>query len=189
MNEVALLLGMLGTGMLALDVASPHILSELSNNFRSFTKDSTFPKFIFYKNYEPTRKDRESLHRIVVIGMFSIFFSLAAGLVLFPELNDVLDSYLWVVSIPFLLFLLGYWSLSFSEKLGGLIITGSTMMILPFFYLFFIVFGTLGTIIGTILSPIVSLENSIIGKDQSPRLLGLLILFLSFFIQLVAFDG
>lgn len=69
-NEVALLLGMLGTVMLALDVATPSILPNLSNSFRNFTKQNIFPRFLFRCGHEPTDEDRENLSRISVIGFF-----------------------------------------------------------------------------------------------------------------------
>lgn len=104
----------------------------------------------------------------------------------FPELESILNSYVWVISIPFILALAGYGSLSFSEMFARILITSSTLLMLPFFYVFFIVFGLLGVALRLILLLIVSLENSVIGQEQSPRFLGLLILFLSFFLQLIA---
>ncbi|EJG1536601.1 hypothetical protein ACEWBJ_22565 [Vibrio parahaemolyticus] len=185
-NEVALLLGMLGTGMLALDVATPSILTSLSNSFRNFANQSIFPRFLFRRNYEPTDEDRENLNRIRIIGFFSLLVAFGVMWVAFPELESILNSYAWVISIPFILALAGYGALSFSEMFARILITSSTLLMLPFFYVFFIVFGILGVALRLILLPIVSLENSVIGQEQSPRFLGLLILFLSFFLQLIA---
>ncbi|MFN1584612.1 hypothetical protein [Vibrio rotiferianus] len=185
-NEVALLLGMLGTGMLALDVANPSILTSLSNSFRNFANQGIFPSFLFRCNYEPTDEDREKLNRIRIIGFFSLLVAFGVMWVTFPELETILNSYAWVIGIPFILALAGYGALSFSQMLARILITSSTLLVLPFFYVFFIVFGILGVVLRLILLPIVSLENAVIGQEQSPRFLGLLILFLSFFLQLIA---
>lgn len=185
-NEVALLLGMLGTVMLALDVATPSILPNLSNSFRNFTKQNIFPRFLFRCGHEPTDEDRENLSRISVIGFFSLFVAFGVMRITLPELESILNSYAWVIGIPFLLALTGYGALNFSQILARILITSSTLLMLPFIYAFFIVFGFLGAVLRLILWPIVRLENSVIGQDQSPRFLGLLILFLSFFLQLIA---
>ncbi|GAB3535482.1 YfhO family protein [Photobacterium alginatilyticum] len=185
-NEVALLLGMLGTGMLALDVARPEILSTLSNRFRDFTHRSILPMFLLRRNHEPTEADREILRTIQIIGTLSLLGLFISAWVLLPEFESLLNDYAWIVGIPFVLALLGIWALNYSQWISKILISSSTALILPFFYLFFIAFGILGTILRYILRPIVRLEGAVIGRDQSPRLLGLLILFFSFALQLFA---
>ncbi|WP_208858546.1 hypothetical protein, partial [Vreelandella nigrificans] len=77
--------------------------------------------------------------------------------------------------------LTGYGALNFSQILARILITSSTLLMLPFIYAFFIVFGFLGAVLRLILWPIVRLENSVIGQDQSPRFFGALNTVFEFF--------
>lgn len=184
LNDIALVLGMIGTGWLALDVAKPEILKNMSTVFKQLTKHSFNPSFLWKKEFSET--DHKTLSIIKIVGVWSLITVLAA-----LQYTDYLSeqtlrqiSYFPAALIGSVF--IGSVLMGVSEKIAKILIVVPSYIILPVSLIYFFIFALVSIALQLFVKLFVSLEGKLIGTDQAPRFLGLVLIFTSFLLQFIA---
>ncbi|MBM4969086.1 hypothetical protein HYO26_22935 [Vibrio parahaemolyticus] len=182
LNYIALVLGLVGTVWLALDVAEPRILRKINVYFKIIAR----LKFDFRMIWKKELNDYD-FKVISVLKTMSLWVSTFVLLIFAPELNSenivvkVVTYFMLAFSITAFLSLntiesaprFSLFLLSLAEKV-------TTPLLIAYFY----IFSTVGIVIKHVSKATLAAEGRYLGKYQSPRFVGLVLLFLSFLLQL-----
>ena len=183
-NEIALLLGAIGTGLLALDVVKADILMNLRNVFAKLASHRLSPSIIFKDNYD--EEDQYAISVKKTVGFYtSIITALCLQLVYQPS-DELIQKIMYYPLAVMIMMLVGYFVFSFSQKLGGWLISAGTYLALPTIWVFMFVFSIISWLLQFPIKFVIKQEEKWIGENQAPRFLGLLLLFLSFVLQFIA---
>jgi hypothetical protein len=184
LNEIALFCGMFGTAWLALDVAKPKILENLSLAFKRLTEHNFNPFFLFKGALN--EDDNKALSVVKSVGFYSSILIYCTIQYLYQPSEETLRLYSYVPLSIFGSMLIGYLLMGLNQTLGGIFITVPSYIMLPITYMFFLVFTVVSFFLQMFIKLFVAMENKWIGEHQAPRFLGLMLLFISFLLQFIA---
>lgn len=185
--KLSALLGAIGTGLLALDVARPDFLKVLRSSFGSFS-NTKIKLSLIYKR-QPTEEELQSISTIQTVGLFSVMMLFIVAYYILKPSNDAVNHYMRFVSIyPItytVLIAIGFLLLKYGNNKGRHLVATATYLVLPSIIVAMAVFVILAWPIQFIVALTVRSEGRLIGENQAPRFLGLIILFASFVLQLL----
>jgi hypothetical protein len=184
LNEIALLLGAIGTGLLALDVVKAEILKSLRNIFAELASHRLSPSIIFKDDYD--EKDHYAISVIKTVGFYTSSITALCLYLIYQPSDDLIQKIMYYPLSVMVMMLIGYFVMSISHKLGGWLISTGTYLALPTIWVFMFVFSVISWLFQLPIKFVVQQEEKWIGENQAPRVLGLFLLFLSFVLQFIA---
>jgi len=184
LNEIALFCGMFGTAWLALDVAQPKILENLSLAFKRLTEHNFNPIFLFKETLN--EDDNKALSVVKSVGFYSSILIFCAIQYFYQPNEETLRLYSYIPLSIFGSMLFGYLLMGLNQTVAGIFITVPSYIMLPITYMFFLVFTVISLFLQVFIKLFVTMENRWIGEHQAPRFLGLMLLFISFLLQFIA---
>lgn len=184
LNEIALLLGAIGTGLLALDVVKAEILKNLRNVFAELASHRLSPSVIFKDHCD--EKDQYAISVIKSVGLYTSIITALCLYFVYQSSDELIQKIMYYPLAVMIMMLAGYFIFSFSQKFGGWLISAGTYLALPTILAFMFVFSIVSWLLQFPIKFVVKQEEKWIGENQAPRFLGLLLLFLSFALQFIA---
>ncbi|MGK0270080.1 MAG: hypothetical protein ACI88H_000715 [Cocleimonas sp.] len=184
LNEIALFCGMFGTAWLALDLAQPKILEDLSLAFKRLTEHNFNPIFLFKDVL--SESDDKALLVVRSVGFYSSILIFCVIQYFYQPSEETLRYYSYIPLSIFGSMLLGYFLMSVNQTVAGLLISVPSYIMLPITYMFFLIFTVISWCLQMLIKQFVAMENKWIGEHQAPRFLGLILLFISFLLQFIA---
>lgn len=184
LNEIALLLGAIGTGRLALDVVKVDILKNLRNVFAELASHRLSPSIIFKDIYD--EKDQYAISVIKSVGFYTSSITSLCLYLAYQPSDELIQKMMYYPLAVMIMMLIGYFIFSLSQKLGGWLISAATYLALPTIWVFMFVFSIVSWLLQFPIKFVIKQEEKWIGENQAPRFLGLLLLFLSFVMQFIA---
>lgn len=184
LNEIALLLGAIGTGLLALDVVKADILKNLRNVFAELASHRLSPSIIFKDNYD--EKDKYAISVIKTVGFYTSSIATLFLYFLYQPSDELIQKIIFYPLAVMIIMLVGYFVFSFNQKLGGWLTSAGAYLALPTIWIFMFVFSIVSWLFQFPIKFVIKQEEKWIGENQAPRFLGLLLLFLSFVLQFIA---
>lgn len=185
--QIAVLLGAIGSGMLALDVVKPEILANLRRAFGEMASHRLSPAFLFKKEFDD--KDHEALSVITTVGFYGSIVVLLCLYYFYGPNNDVVEKLMYYPLLIMGLMLSGFLIMNFSMKIGGWLISSGSYLALPLICCFMIAFAIVSLVLQSPIKFVVDNEKTWFAENQAPRVLGLLLLFISFVLQFLALKG
>lgn len=181
LSKLGIFIDIIGTTLLALDVIKREYLRKLRHIFSNFSTLNI--SFSIIRKKELTGEDQLTLSVVKSIGIYFSFITLLI-LAMF-RVNDTILEYAFLYPISCL-------ALSFIAQLlppklhsiSRFLIWLSTWAITPIVYLVFFIFLLVSFILQAQIKFSIFLEKWC-EEDQAPRVLGLLVLFLGFVLQLI----
>lgn len=183
LNHIALTLGMLGTVWLALDVAEPKILRRINVYFKIIAR-LHFDFHIIWK------KDLNSYDWKVirVIKTMSAWFSGILLIIFYPALgNDsvVVKAAVYFIMVFCIIAILSQKTIESAPKLNLFLLSIAEKVTTPLLVSYFYIFSMVGVLMKFLSKTVLASEGHYLGKYQSPRFLGLVLLFFSFLLQIL----
>lgn len=185
--QIAVLLGAIGTGMLALDVLKPEILASLRRAFEEMASHRFSPALLFKKEFDD--KDHEALSAIKTVGFYGSIVAALCLYYFYGPSNDVVEKVMYYPLIIIGLMLAGFLIMNLSIRVGGWLISSGSYLALPLIYFFMMTFSIASLVLKSPIKFVVDNEQTWIAENQAPRVLGLLLLFMSFVLQFLALKG
>jgi len=183
-NQLALLLGALGTVLLALDSAKPEIMTSLRNAMKKLAQQKLSPAFLYKSSLSET--DTYSLSVTKSVGFYS---ALATGLTLyylFQPSNEIIQRlFYYPASIVFLM-MVGLLVSRVHIKYGGWFVSAGTYLALPLILGAMSIFFVYAWVVRIPVKIVLLQETMWLGENQASRTLGYLLLFFAFALQLYA---
>ncbi|MCU8506112.1 hypothetical protein M2F98_21870 [Vibrio vulnificus] len=180
--HIALVFGMLGTLLLALDVAKSSILRRISIMFR-LMKRVQFRFDVFFKD-DLTKTEQTVFSTIKTLSVYS---SLLGYLLFYPLLENESThrTFVWIFFGVICFIAWFHLVIKIADHFPLLLkVTNWVLNVVLFVY--FVMFSLLGVLLQFIIGVCVSAEKEFIGTHQAPRFFGVLLLFVSFALQFLA---
>lgn len=182
LNHIALILGMLGTGWLALDVAEPRILRKINVYFKIISRLKFDSHMIWRKDFNDY-----DFKITAVLKSMSTWFSLLLLILLYPFIDNdgfVVKSIVYFIMTFLIIAILSLQTIESFPKFSFFLLSVAEKIMTPLLVIYFYIFSTIGTLMKYFTKLVLASEGRYLGEYQSPRFLGLLLLFLSFFLQI-----
>lgn len=183
-EHAVVVLGMLGTGLLALDIVRPQLLRLINLHFIMVSR-LKFSFRIFWKpNDQLTKGERRVIKAIIKLSGYTFALLLLFS---YPFLswdyqlsNYVKFGILALLALPVLAGSLVHVANDVSVFLVRVINAVSVPGLALYFYFFLFV----GVVYQLVIRRVFSVQRAYLARHQAPRFLGLVLLFCSFFLQL-----
>jgi hypothetical protein len=182
LNELAILMGIFGTSLLALDAVKPKFLAESRDLLARIASHDLSPLILFKSEYD--EKDYEALAIIKAVGFYVSIVAFATLYLIYRPSDELIQLATYYPASAVCLMVVGYYFPS--ERVGGWLISFATYMVTPLILTFLFVFSFLSWLLQLPIRATIHQENKWLGKDQAPRVLGYVFLFSSFILQLIA---
>ncbi|WP_270943793.1 hypothetical protein [Vibrio parahaemolyticus] len=185
LSYIALVLGLIGTVWLALDVAEPRILRKINVYFKIIAR----LKFDFRMIWKKELNDYD-FKVISILKTMSLWVSIFVLLIFAPELVQLNSEHIVVEIVTY--FMLAFCITAFlslntiesAPRFSLFLLSLAEKVITPLLIAYFYIFSAVGIVIKHVSRVTLASEGRYLGKYQSPRFLGLVLLFLSFLLQL-----
>ncbi|MDN3556255.1 hypothetical protein [Halomonas maura] len=185
--QIAVLLGAIGTGMLALDVVKPKILASLRRAFGDMASHRLSPRFLFKREFDD--KDHEALSAIKTVGFYGSVVATLCLYYFYEPSSDVVEKVMYYPLLIVGVMLTGFLVMNLSMRMGGWLISLGSYLALPLIYCFMVIFSIVSLVLQSPIKFVVDNEKIWFAENQAPRVLGLLLLFMSFVLQFFALKG
>jgi hypothetical protein len=182
LNDLAILFGAIGTGLLALDAVKPRFLKSSKELLAKVASHDLSPLILFRSNYDD--RDYEALSVIKAVGFYVSLVSLILIYFIYQPSDELIQKIAYYPLSAIALMFMGYFLANF--RLGGWLIAIATYMVTPLILAFLFVFSALSWCLQLPIKAAVHNEEKWFGEDQAPRVLGYGLLFSSFIFQFIA---